>query len=309
VRPAAYDFLKEDTKRLAQSVEDAQDEVRRALPGALAPAHARPQILQMKTDVAKRLEKAKAQDTKYRSAPDIVIKVVARYRAELFFKISRKTKLARLVNAWTARMDGDARATFVFTHGGRALDAEQTPEDAGVEDGDEVLAVELLDLTDAAAAEDAVRRGPRRVRRACSPPRAGRAHRGAAAEAEEGVGGRPRRVGPRCPAHTRTALTCAARAKRTLEELFNGVCVPPPRIAIPADRPARSVRERLKEVLRQYELRERHFECVIRSKELEVLLSRARAAEQRQLAETEKARAEQLGDEVGPTRRGLRLAR
>ena len=59
-----------------------------------------------------------------------------------------------------------------------------------------------------------------------------------------------------------------------------------------------SVRERLKEVLRQYELRERHFECVIRSKELEVLLSRARAAEQKQLADGEKTRAEKMDDEV-----------
>lgn len=59
-----------------------------------------------------------------------------------------------------------------------------------------------------------------------------------------------------------------------------------------------SVRERLKEVLRQYELRERHFECVIRSKELEVLLSRARAAEQKQLAESEKGRADKAEEEV-----------
>ena len=60
-----------------------------------------------------------------------------------------------------------------------------------------------------------------------------------------------------------------------------------------------SVRERLKDVLRQYELRERHFECVIRSKELEVLLSRARAAEQKQLAQGEKTRAEKAEEEVG----------
>ena len=58
------------------------------------------------------------------------------------------------------------------------------------------------------------------------------------------------------------------------------------------------VRERLKEVLRQYELRERHFECVIRSKELEVLLSRARAAEQKQLADTERTRADRQEEEV-----------
>ena len=61
-----------------------------------------------------------------------------------------------------------------------------------------------------------------------------------------------------------------------------------------------SVRTRLKDILRQYELRERHFECVIRSKELEVLLSRARAAEQKQLAEGEKTRAEKVEEEVRP---------
>jgi hypothetical protein len=126
--------------------------------------------MQMKNDVAKRIEKAKQQDVKYRETPDIVIKVVCRYRAELFFKISRKTKLARLFNAWTDRMESGALApkgaksppapvgpmAFVFTHAGRAVDAEQTPEEAGIEDGDEVLAVEMMDLTDAATAEDAV---------------------------------------------------------------------------------------------------------------------------------------------------------
>jgi len=60
-----------------------------------------------------------------------------------------------------------------------------------------------------------------------------------------------------------------------------------------------SVRERLKDVLRQYELRERHFECLIRSKELEVLLSRARAAESKELLEVERNRAEKLEEEVG----------
>ena len=67
------------------------------------------------------------------------------------------------------------------------------------------------------------------------------------------------------------------------------------------------MRVRLKEVLRQYELRERHFECIIRSKELEVLLSRARAAEQRQLAEGEKNRANKQGEEVCIHSPGLTL--
>lgn len=145
----------------------------------------------MKNDIAKRADKAKIQDAKYRETPDIVVKVVCRYRAELFFKISRKTKLSRLFNAWTDRMErnggkkleGGATGTigesvnglvktdavptnppegrpsmqFLFTHNGRSVDADQTPEDAGMEHGDEILAVEMMDLTDEAATEDFVR--------------------------------------------------------------------------------------------------------------------------------------------------------
>jgi len=80
-------------------------------------------------------------------------------------------------------------------------------------------------------------------------------------------------------------------AKKTLEDIFDEV-----------------VRERLKEVLRQYELREKHFECVIRSKELEVLLSRARAAEQKQLAEGEKRRADKLDEDNQQFRKELEEA-
>lgn len=164
----------------------------------------------MKSDISKRVEKAKIQDVKFREMPDIVVKVVCRYRAELFFKISRKTKLSRLFNAWTDRMEagvgnkgdkgaatnsgGDAvggsekeangtatmdaapssnaniggtftsggsvssvassSVQFVFTHNGRSVDAEQTPEEAGMEDGDEILAVELMDLTEGGAGNE-----------------------------------------------------------------------------------------------------------------------------------------------------------
>lgn len=140
--------------------------------------------MQMKNDMAKRVDKAKMQDMKYREMPDIVVKVVCRYRAELFFKISRKTKFSRLFNAWTDRMEGttakkgDGKAPtgtgahlngsakseiasthswnststssmqFIFSHNGRTLDADHTPEEQGMEDGDEILAVELMDLTE-----------------------------------------------------------------------------------------------------------------------------------------------------------------
>ena len=36
---------------------------------------------------------------------------------------------------------------FLFTHNGRGIDSEQTPEEIGMEDGDEIHAVELMDLT------------------------------------------------------------------------------------------------------------------------------------------------------------------
>ncbi|KIP11126.1 hypothetical protein PHLGIDRAFT_125026 [Phlebiopsis gigantea 11061_1 CR5-6] len=250
--------LREDSKRLMQSVEDTNQ-----------------QLTQMKVEVQKRSEKLKMQDTKYREMPDIVVKVHCKYRAELFFKISRKTKLSRLFNAWTERMEtnekkgeskpppsGASNAAsagpqvngtsssstslsvgamqFIFSHGGRTLEADQTPEEAGMEDGDEILAVEIMDLTEGPGTE----------------------------ELDEGGD------------HRRQLLKKhwqedPVEARRAMEDIFDGV-----------------VRERLKDVLRQYELRERHFECVIRSKELEVLLSRARAAEQKQLAEGEKTRAD-----------------
>lgn len=157
------------------------------------------QLLQMKNDLARRADKAKVQDVKYREMPDIVVKVVCRYRAELFFKISRKTKLSRLFNAWTDRMErtggkkdakgvggassggdglgkmnGSAKSEaastqmsgstassstmqFVFTHNGKTVEADQTPEEAGMEDGDEILAVEIMDLTEGSGFEEWVR--------------------------------------------------------------------------------------------------------------------------------------------------------
>src|ERR1700744_1451505 len=53
----------------------------------------------------RRTEKLRRQEKKFQDMPDIVVKVVCKYRAELFFKISRKTKLSRLFNAWTERME------------------------------------------------------------------------------------------------------------------------------------------------------------------------------------------------------------
>ncbi|KAI9057736.1 hypothetical protein FKP32DRAFT_1762202 [Trametes sanguinea] len=300
--------LREDSKRLATCVEEAQEEVRPPYfpPLSLASSNTPPwtQISQMKADMARRAERAKIQESKYREMPDIVVRVVCKYRAELYFKISRKTKLSRLFNAWTERMEtnvagagssaagastvsstgngssgkkgsgspqlngtikSDAASTsgtsssggassmqFIFSHGGRTLDADQTPEEAGIEDGDVILAVELMDLTEGPGTEELDE--PQPVRQKLK----------------------------------KEWVENPVEARKTLQSIFDGV-----------------VQERLKEVLRQYKLRESHFECVVRSKELEVLLSRARAAEQKQLAEAEKARADKIEDELKGLRKEL----
>lgn len=144
----------------------------------------------MKNDVAKRVERTKLKDVKYRDSPDIVVKVVCKYRAELYFKVSRKAKFSRLFHAWSDRMDaamtmgaglgatnattvgstgkggrrlsstdglngivkpdlskGGSDTQFIFSHGGRTLEPDQAPEEVGMEAGDEILAVELMDLT------------------------------------------------------------------------------------------------------------------------------------------------------------------
>jgi hypothetical protein len=154
------------------------------------------QLMRMKHDFAKRENKAKQQDTKYREMPDIVVKVICRYRAELFFKISRKTKLSRLINSWTERMErngtgpvanakeenGDVKENgtakhdaatthysgatpgsgmqFIFTFNGRMLEADQTPEEIGIDEGDEIVAVELMDLTEGGGGSEEWVRSP-----------------------------------------------------------------------------------------------------------------------------------------------------
>ena len=148
----------------------------------------------MKNDISKRVEKARQQDVRARDLPDIVVKVACRYRAELYFKISRRTKLLRLFSAWTERIEtmggagksidskvnGTSKletqnstaapglpqktsAQFIFTHRGRVLDTEQTPEEADLTDQDEILAVELMDLTEGHGTDALVRLTPNSI--------------------------------------------------------------------------------------------------------------------------------------------------
>jgi len=70
---------------------------------------------------------------------------------------------------------------------------------------------------------------------------------------------------------------------------------------LPTDR----VRERLKNLLRQYELREKHFDAIIRSKELEVMLSKARVADYKaQIDQLDRDRSE-IGGGMGGNGNGM----
>ena len=140
-----------------------QQEETKRLKASLAQTNV--QLANVKEELRLRCERDKRREKRYAEMPDIVVKVVCRYRAELFFKISRKTKLQRLFGAWTERMENkplpipgaggaggaakgeEKRLQFVFTHMGRSVEPDMTPEDAGMEDGDEILAAEMMDLT------------------------------------------------------------------------------------------------------------------------------------------------------------------
>ncbi|KAG8707346.1 hypothetical protein FRC08_000569 [Ceratobasidium sp. 394] len=228
--------LREDTRRLTISFEEARDEINQVKDELVQRQLARPSFF-ARHGVGLQPRKPLQENGAQQSA-DIVVKVVCKFRAELFFKISRKTKLTRLFTAWEGRMDAspdgkepNAQANgekpgkgtnFIFTHAGRTVDWDQTPDEAGIENNDVIMAVELMDLTQA------------------EPDDQPKPHLKKFVPEDE------------------------AEAARAVEELLDGV-----------------VRERLKDVLRQYERRERHFEAVVRSKELEVLLARARVEEQK----------------------------
>ncbi|QRV80437.1 hypothetical protein RhiJN_08452 [Ceratobasidium sp. AG-Ba] len=215
--------LREDTRGLTLSFEKARDEINQVKDELVQRQLARPPFFARKP----------LQENGAQQPADIVVKVVCKFRAELFFKISRKTKLTRLFTAWESRMEVSPEphgkkqsrksANFIFTHAGRTVDWDQTPDEAGIENNDVIMAVELMDLT--------------------------------LADSEENP--------PKKPLLKKFPLE-EDEAERAVEEMYDAV-----------------VRERLKDVLRRYELREKHFEAVVRSKELEVLLARARVEEQK----------------------------
>ncbi|CEL54296.1 hypothetical protein RSOLAG1IB_06944 [Rhizoctonia solani AG-1 IB] len=224
--------LREDTRRLTVSFEEARDEINQVKDELVQRQMAHPRFFaQSGNDLGAR--KPLASPSQQQSA-DIVVKVVCKFREELFFKINRKTKLTRLFSTWESRMDTgpndkkSGKTHFIFTHAGRAIDWESTPDQAGIENSDVIMAVELMDLTQA--------------------------------EPDDSIASKPK-IAKHVPEDDNEAT-------RAVEEMLDIV-----------------VRERLKDILRQYERRERHFEAVVRSKELEVLLARARVEEQKGCAD------------------------
>ena len=124
----------------------------------------------MKDELQRHSAQSKKKERMAIENPEIVIKVVSKYRPDLFFKISRKSKMSLLFKAWTDRTEirpplananagggigkkstktpvEPSRTQFIFCHMGRSLEPDQTPEELDIEGGDEILAVELVDLT------------------------------------------------------------------------------------------------------------------------------------------------------------------
>ncbi|KAE9446089.1 hypothetical protein C3L33_22080, partial [Rhododendron williamsianum] len=59
---------------------------------------------------------------------------------EVFFRIKNNTQLKKLMTAYCERQSLDAKA-IVFLFDGHRIKAEQTPEQLGMEDGDEIDAM------------------------------------------------------------------------------------------------------------------------------------------------------------------------
>ncbi|CDZ98757.1 Taxilin family [Phaffia rhodozyma] len=117
---------------------------------------------------------------------------------------------------------------FIFCYAGKVIGDEMTPDGIGLDDGDSILAIEVVDL--------------------------------ASDRDDDGV--------PTVPGNplTKAAKKSLNALKSHLEDTFDSI-----------------IQERLKDVLRQYEVREQQFDAILKSKELEILLAKARSEESKRL--------------------------
>ncbi|KAK4685666.1 hypothetical protein P7C73_g4478, partial [Tremellales sp. Uapishka_1] len=177
---------------------------------------------------------------------DILVSVSSRYRGDLWFRIPRRKKLRYLFESWRSKMmdstngfenpaepkskikgfaDKTASAVgpmqlFVFTLYGRVLEEDFTPDELQMCDHDEIVAFEMLDLTE---------------------------------DLPEGIPvSTAEKLAKQWPSNRKDA-------KESLEEMLEIV-----------------IRERLKSIVRQYDLREAHWVSIMRSKDLELLIAQAR---------------------------------
>ncbi|CAN1161132.1 Small ubiquitin-related modifier 2 [Linum perenne] len=72
--------------------------------------------------------------------PPINIKVLAQDGTEVCFRIRRRAQLQMLMEAYSKRQSVELRS-IAFLYDGRRLRANQTPDEVGMEDGDEIDAM------------------------------------------------------------------------------------------------------------------------------------------------------------------------
>lgn len=184
--------MKSEIERRVDDVKNRREDIRDQLKSRLtspsvpsSPASTRPSYLpptsSRKLPSSSSADSSDKKSNEAKSKEPVTLKVVCKYRAELYFKMTRQTKFDKLFKAWSSRMDfnntsnysstnsrsnsasedgdeyddlvpmngkTDGGAAFVYTHNGRPIGEEMTVDDVGVEDGDTIVAVELVDLTE-----------------------------------------------------------------------------------------------------------------------------------------------------------------
>src|ERR1700733_2822822 len=179
--------MKSEIERRVDDVKNRREDIRDQFKSRLvppshsstaarsSPASTSSRLTDSKSSCSEAKEGGKSKNTAT-SNGTIFVKVHCKHRAELYFKMTEQTKFARLFKAWSARMDmsappntsaiaeekiqskpevenKDETATpsppdFIYTHNGRPISPDMTVDDVGVEDGDIIVAVELVDLTE-----------------------------------------------------------------------------------------------------------------------------------------------------------------
>lgn len=158
---------------------------------------------------------------------------------------AKATKKARQA-AVNAAAKAPPRSNFVFTYGGKVLDTTKTAGEAELQESDEIVAFELVDLTEDLSVSDLTSRWLISSRRFLSPKW----------RSSKGTGVWMSKSGSSL---SLTALTFSRNA--ALEEMLSTVC-----------------RQRLKVMLQLYDSHSELWLSILRNKELEFQLFKAKVA-------------------------------